>query len=561
MKKVQIFILLIIFTASSIFAQKTFVVQTKNNIQYISYFAKNGEMIDNVAKTFFINTNTLSQFNNFNSSTILKEGQEIFIPLIETNFFKTAGIHPEMKNYTAVYQMLDEDLSIADICRKYSIDINAFYKWNAINSERELKADKAIVGWVKNTLNLNTINQEMEETPVVIEPNAKEVERVKNYTETNAVKKEDEVVVKNNTKPAVNKSMQEFTQKVNNFFKPRYKEKPVEKKSTPATSKNTTVNAPNPLVTNTITDSVKKPLNKKIVDAFNKNWKKITEPIDNGSSKYTRDKVAAENAAKEKLARENAIRNNAAKNNTTPPATKTTPKSNNFNKSIKEGWTSFTKKVNTLFEKKPQVASNTKGAKNETVKKTTPISNSKKNTPITYNTPSKTQNTNERPNVRYSKSEVNEIIENEKLAEKNTAPLPTTNITTESNDVTVIPAYNEDNSAKNATKKIETKTTAIKKAQNGDPQKMVFAKNKTGKASCFYSGSTNGTFYVFTSIANKGDIIKVTNMESGKYVFAEVIGALPPVDVKTGIIIKLSDNAMLPLKLKSKNFNSKIDFK
>ena len=81
-----------------------------------------------------------------------------------------------------------------------------------------------------------------------------------------------------------------------------------------------------------------------------------------------------------------------------------------------------------------------------------------------------------------------------------------------------------------------------------------------GKSSFFYSGIVSGKIYAVTNMARKGEIIKVTNPSNGKYVFVEVIDYLPAKDIKAGLIIKLSDNAKLPLDQKNSIFNVKINY-
>ena len=83
---------------------------------------------------------------------------------------------------------------------------------------------------------------------------------------------------------------------------------------------------------------------------------------------------------------------------------------------------------------------------------------------------------------------------------------------------------------------------------------------KNGKASLFYAGNGSGKFYVVTNIAPKGEIVKVTNTSNGQYVMAEVIGSLPNTDISKGLLIKLSDNAKLPLGVINNVFFVKVNY-
>jgi hypothetical protein len=84
--------------------------------------------------------------------------------------------------------------------------------------------------------------------------------------------------------------------------------------------------------------------------------------------------------------------------------------------------------------------------------------------------------------------------------------------------------------------------------------------SKAGKASYFFSGPSGGKFYVATNLASKGEIVKVINPDNGKYVMAEVLSSLPSSDAAKGIILKLSDNAKLPLGQKNSSFAVKVNY-
>lgn len=81
-----------------------------------------------------------------------------------------------------------------------------------------------------------------------------------------------------------------------------------------------------------------------------------------------------------------------------------------------------------------------------------------------------------------------------------------------------------------------------------------------GTASYFYSGASIGKFYVVTNVATKGSMVKVTNVQNGKSILAEVLDYLPSTDTKRGIILKLSDNAKLPLGQNNNTFGVKVNY-
>jgi LysM repeat protein len=86
------------------------------------------------------------------------------------------------------------------------------------------------------------------------------------------------------------------------------------------------------------------------------------------------------------------------------------------------------------------------------------------------------------------------------------------------------------------------------------------ANSKNGKASLFYAGNKSGKIYIVTNLAPKGDIVKVTNTTNGHYIMAEVISSLPNTDISKGLLIKLSDNARLPLGVTDNVFIVKVNY-
>ncbi len=251
----------------------------------------------------------------------------------------------------------------------------------------------------------------------------------------------------------------------------------------------------------------------------------------------------------------------ASKNNTTPNPT-----------AVKRNYNSYYKPGNVLYEKG--------------IRKTTP-------TP-TQNTPkvavnkdtikSKVQEvkskplTTSNPNLKISPSKNIAVAEakngipktTEKSINSKTITKPAVEKTVNETKVAV------KNEVKNETKpvakiepKIEPKAEVKNEIKHELPKENVIrneikslslTSSATGKSAYFYSGIVNGKIYAISNLSNKGEIIKVTNLSNGKSVYAEVMDNLPAKDTKSGIILKLSDNAKLPLDQKNNTFNVKINY-
>lgn len=91
-------------------------------------------------------------------------------------------------------------------------------------------------------------------------------------------------------------------------------------------------------------------------------------------------------------------------------------------------------------------------------------------------------------------------------------------------------------------------------------QRLTLMKSLKGRATFFFSESAGAKFYVYTNLAGKGSIIKLTNLNNKKYILAEVIGLLPEADRKRGYLVKISDNSRRILSTSSKSFSAKINY-
>jgi hypothetical protein len=153
-----------------------------------------------------------------------------------------------------------------------------------------------------------------------------------------------------------------------------------------------------------------------------------------------------------------------------------------------------------------------------------------------------------------------------------------TNSTTESTPLHTSPASSGSIPEKKQVSKTDSTVTTVPlsmketlaedKANNTQEDKAIhnvikplsLTKSKSGKCAFFFNGTTNGQFQVFTNLADKGSIIKVTNIANNQSVLAEVIGSITLSDTKKGVLIKLSDNAKIPLGQSNAVFQAKVNF-
>lgn len=73
------------------------------------------------------------------------------------------------------------------------------------------------------------------------------------------------------------------------------------------------------------------------------------------------------------------------------------------------------------------------------------------------------------------------------------------------------------------------------------------------------SGWKDGKYYCFHNVADAGSIVKITNANNGKSVYAKVLDVIPDLPANSGINILISDAAANELGV-SNNFNCKLSY-
>lgn len=114
--------------------------------------------------------------------------------------------------------------------------------------------------------------------------------------------------------------------------------------------------------------------------------------------------------------------------------------------------------------------------------------------------------------------------------------------------------------AKEAAPHVMENTPVIDPVLRNEIRPLSLKNSRSGRCAYFFSGPSGGKFYVATNLAPKGQMVKITNPENGKFVMAEVLSALPASDASKGLLLKVSDNAKLPLGQKGTVFTLRINY-
>lgn len=600
--------ILLLFTvciANFVFAQNDFVVRQIDNTYYIKHKVIAGDSFYQLARDYSLKSSVLEKFNQVQYQKGLQSGQVIDIPLTETNFFKMAGLS-SAKGFVPVYYQTSGSETKASIEKKFLVPTATFNQWNPNVNTTPRNGEKMIVGWLKyNNINNyvnnktitentpveqpeNTVTEINNESDVVvatevnnevriaqkntekteilnpryIDPNAPSKPRVatnnyRRYTPNTPVKKEVQ---------SIQDDSKDLVSKTKSFFKSG---KNKSKKVVESTTEEVAIIEPKPTIPAKVVTTYK-PIKSTTKPTPTVETKKEEQAIPNKYKNYDVDdkgNTKSKNVWKD-FKNSFKVKDKEEKESTTkiatPKAVKGDPnkyyKDGKPDSKIKTVWNDF----KASFKKEKKETDTYKYAnKKENSTPRTP------NKPTVANTTKKvttTKTTYTRPNpvISKSKEEVKENvaakeIKKEVVSKASQPKKDIKNTATKTNSK--VEAAIQSTPVKE--KVIETQVKEIKSEDpivRNEIKHLSLNNSQSGRASFFFSGPSGGKFYVATNLASKGQIIKVVNPDNGKFVLAEVLSSLPSTDVAKGILLKLSDNAKMPLGQKNSSFNVKVNY-
>lgn len=455
---------LLFFLGLSARSEPMFIVERGDFGLYVWHLSQPGETILQLARDYHVRTSLLLKVNDWGVNSRLKSGEQVRIPLIETNFFKLAALNTG-SGYSPVYHKLGAGESVNDVRQRYHLSLAAFQSWNG--TEAQLAGKQAlIVGWLKykphtkaEEGNRDKESQASQKNMADILPSKEQAPPGKESARGSRFLKESRRAPKphsTDTTEAVRAqgSWSMLVQTLKRAGKAIGEDtRDAWQKLTGKTPRKDTTGQPPPafVSVDTVSNMIEAPPTQAAaVPAL-----KISGPASKG-----REVKAAE----PQFLPENSSR--TAEPHRVP-------------------WFSrFKKKVKNIFSP-PQ---------------------DKESTPVSVQEP---------------------------------APAP-------------VPRDNENT------------LTATAPAEKPEPRNemkgMNFSQTRSGKAGYFFGGPSGGKFYAATNLAPRGAVIRVTNPVNGKSVICEVLAPLSTADAAKGLLLKMSDNARLPLGQRSNQFSVRVNY-
>ena len=576
-------------------AQDRFLIQEKSNVFYINHLVAKGESLYQIARDYHVKPASLMKFNEMGNETSIKYGQKIQIPLMETNYFKMGGLAEE-NGYSPLLYSLGANESLNSVSKKYKVSEQTLSKWNGGSSFSA--GEQLIVGWIKhanagrntnawaknatkpkevetqveetivaseqiNEVVENTVSTESESTsrvdsyqelkavkaekgkelnPRYIDPNAPKVQTPaktysRNYTQYSKPVKKEAIAIKDDSQDAWYAVKRLFGAK-NKKKNQIQSEGKVVSDEAKATTKNAGQYSTNDLsVTKPSLNTPTKPTNKTYTKPAYTATQPAPKPVakkDNGQRKtnevwtdfksiFKSKKDKSTNKYTSEVAEIKPVKKD-------PNRTKTPEQKES---KTKELWADLKTSFKSDKEKTDSKYYNVEPKTKESAPKTTKV-----NTPAPKVTPPASKPSKPKP-VETPKS--NPIVKKAEPVKK-VAEKPTTSST----PVVVVKKKDE--------------TPVVDPVVRNEIKSLNLSRSSSGRASYFFGGPSGGKFYVATNLASKGQVVKVVNPENGKFVMAEVISSLPSSDAAKGILLKLSDNAKLPLGQRNGSFNVKVNY-
>lgn len=614
-------ILLLIFLLLPSFIQAQlkleFEAEYKKGYLCINHLAKKGETINELSQSYFLRNEVLSNINNVNANATLKENQPILIPLLETNYFRMAGITAGKIGLYPIYYRCASIDSVQSICYKFMLQKSVFMKWNQLQYENQLKeGDKVLVGWLKYGTQQATSNSALSKSAgtqhmagtgkTVASTNKATSNNITNSTiknkSTTVVKKESSSV---SSKPVVEKSTVPTEKEKRSNHVVKNNQPSIQPKTNQVTSSTKEVSTSGSTANEVNTKAHQNQDTPKKKKSIKEIWNQLVNGKADRDTKTNASKPATQSAQQNVVATKPAsmqgkvtpatkTTTSIASQKPTGPVVKKIPPQVKLNNNTTQKVVSKTSST-TVTTTKPLSANTIKTE--AVVQKTEPVQEKKIDPALATKSkliePKKEVLTETRPlktNVEVkpipTKSEVaatkktNEIVAETKpvsnkttvLAQKKTNDVPSTTIASKepvTKDVVAKGAVKNEvahnktvseSTPEQTNSDATTEEVTVPKAIHSVTRNLNLTNSKSGKCSYFFSGPMTGQFYAFTNLAIKGDIVKVTNLQNNRSVMAEVIGVLPNSDLTKGLLIKLSDNAKLPLGQKNNSFNVKVNY-
>jgi LysM domain len=131
-------------------AQSQYNVSFAEGNKIVVINAENKISLQEVAIQYNIAQELLALYNQVPLSYQFNAGEEISIPLTETNFFRTTSVSSSNAKFSPIFYTVNKDESIQSLCMKFLVSENTMLKWNSnIQNKSNLNGSKIQVGWLK----------------------------------------------------------------------------------------------------------------------------------------------------------------------------------------------------------------------------------------------------------------------------------------------------------------------------------------------------------------------------------------------------------------------------
>lgn len=572
-KKISLLLTFLLFQVLA-WAQSDFIISEEEGTLYINHLVMDQESLAGIATYYSLRQSALEKMNRISADKPLKLVQEIKIPLTETNYYKSFEVKNRLE-YEALKYFIGSTDNLQRIAQHLFIEENYLKNWNPQSGFR--RGELITAGWIKivgmkapvNMSKPNQVNGQIIPANKNVPQNPPCLQKAKRPAETKMAQPRG---VKNDPNRTAGKLRKSLRERWNEWFPP--KEVSNNQARQAPSNRNTEQSAKKESVAASKTQKPKKSF-RQIWDGVVNGQPKSTTSAQRQSPPKPNNPIPTTRTAEKKPVNNPAVKDLPPTDTTQVVVKKKKsfsqiwdelvngkPK-NSVNQSKQPRTSSFAKKQQAPKNNQPLEAQNKSQqsepglAKEETTsaqvkqkkslkERWNQLVNGETKTP----SPEKTKNNAVLSPVVAKKEKLSEQRvkkQKEVVLENKQQPNVPTEVADNKQQEMVVDPFAE------AAAEIEKE-----KSMGSDVQQLKFDFQKTGKAAYFFSRPIGGKFYIVTNMVAKEELVKVVNTANGKFVIAEVIGILPGNDLTKGLILKISDNAKLPLGQKNSVFNVQV---
>jgi hypothetical protein len=151
MKLVRLLTVLFCFINTAKAQQDSLFISQIGNSNVVAIRLEVATTLLGICTDYNVSEEMLRLFNEYILPTdnIVKEGADVIIPLIETNYYRNISVKLQNGMYVPLYHTINANESIKDVCKNYFLPETSLRKWNNLMVDNIDEGTVLLVGWLR----------------------------------------------------------------------------------------------------------------------------------------------------------------------------------------------------------------------------------------------------------------------------------------------------------------------------------------------------------------------------------------------------------------------------